>query len=525
MKGLFGRLELLNVISETTLKRNIMTKIIDLDFNDAKKFFLSAKSYFRQDFPPYISFQPILDEVQKVLGDRSYTDFQKSRTKAKDLPGVNYQLIANKDGRFGWRPFELIHPAIYVSLVNLVCDENNWIAIAERFKEMGNGIVTCCGHPIVPEENQTEDGAQILNWWLQYEQKSLELSLEYTHILQTDVTDCYGSLYTHSISWALHGFKEGKTNRRNSLLGNKIDRHIQDSRHGQTNGIVQGSVLMDIVAELVLGFVDCEISKSLGKSKLDKRIKILRYRDDYRIFAKNDSDTEIALKAISDSLRLVGMKLGAAKTSSSTNIVEASIKPEKLAAIQLSDMDITQAKTMQKQLLRLHAFARKYPNSGALNRLASDAFEKIRTMTKVPNDLPVQIAIVADIAAISPQAFPALSGVLAKLISLAPATDRTDLWEKVAEKMKTIPYNGYLEIWLQRVTKAKGLNTDFESDEEICKIVNGEDCELWNNSWINNGKLLEALAVMQLKTGSPEQLEPIPAISETSLFKQYAEFS
>lgn len=502
-----------------------MTRIIDLDFNNARKFFLSAKSYFRQDFPPYISFQPVLDEVEKTIGKSPYTDFQKPMPKAKDLPGVNYQLTANKDGRFGWRPFELIHPAIYVSLVNLICEEKNWKAITERFEEMGKGIVTCCGHPIVPEENKTQDGAQILNWWLQYEQQSLELSLDYTHVLQTDVTDCYGSLYTHSISWALHGFNEGKTNRRKSLLGNKIDQHIQSSRHGQTNGIVQGSVLMDVVAELVLGFVDSEISKKLKKIKLDKKICVLRYRDDYRIFARNDSDTEVALKTISDSLRIVGMKLGASKTSSSTNIVEASIKPEKLAAIQLADMDISQAKTMQKQLLRLHAFARKYPNSGALNRLASDAFEKIRTITNAPDDLPVQIAIVADISAISPQAFPALSGILAKLISLAPVADRSDLWIKVAAKMRAIPHNGYMEIWLQRVTRANGLEIAFDSEEVICKIVNGEDLMLWNNNWIGNAPLLEALAVKRLLIGSPEDLDPVPDVSETSLFKQYSEFS
>ncbi|MFK5996566.1 MAG: RNA-directed DNA polymerase [Rhodobacterales bacterium] len=314
------------------------------------------------------------------------------------------------------------------------------------------------------------------------------------------------------MSWALHGFNEGKTNRRKSLLGNKIDQHIQNSRHGQTNGIVQGSVLMDIIAELVLGFVDCEISKKLKKLKLDKSLRILRYRDDYRIFAQNDSNTEIALKAVSDSLRIVGMKLGSAKTSSSTNIVEAAIKPEKLAAIQLADMDIQQAKTMQKQLLRLHAFARKYPNSGALNRLASDAFEKIRTITRAPNDIAVQIAIVADIAAISPQAFPALSGVLAKLISLAPDCDRSDLWSKVAAKMRAIPYNGYMEIWLQRVTQAKGLDLDFKSDEAICGIVDGNDLALWNNSWIDEGPLLDALAVKRLKVGVPEDFE---GISET----------
>ena len=106
----------------------------------------------------------------------------------------------------------------------------------------------------MPLDNQTYVAKQIRSWWQSVEQRSLTYSLEYSHILHTDVTDCYGSLYTHSISWALHGLKDGKEKKgEKSLLGNRIDSHIQAGRYGQTNGISQGSVLMDFVAEIVLG--------------------------------------------------------------------------------------------------------------------------------------------------------------------------------------------------------------------------------------------------------------------------------
>jgi hypothetical protein len=499
-----------------------MTKITTLSSEEAREYLLRAECYFRQDFPPYINFQKLIDSVAAAMDGAQFRDFQNEKIKPERLPGVNYSLIANKDGRFGWRPFEMIHPAIYVSLVNVMCAPENWDLIIHRFSEFESSIVECCGMPIIPRNGDPVAGAQVLNWWLEYEQKSLELSLCYSHVLQTDVTNCYGSLYTHSIVWALHGLPEGKNNRKSSLLGNKIDRHVQSSRYGQTNGIPQGSVLMDIVAELVLGYVDLNISKRL--EGIDN-IRILRYRDDYRVFSQSDRQAEIALKAISDCLRDVGMKLGATKTSSSTNIVEASIKPEKLAGIQLVDMDINEAKTIQKQLLRLHAFARKYPNSGALNRLASNAFEKIRDIEKTPDDIVVQIAIATDIAAISPQAFPAISGIIAKLISLAPQPRHEELWDKVAKKMRDIPHNGYLEIWLQRVTRAKGVELDFHSSEPICRVVDGDDVELWESSWIDNDALKSALGLKQILTGTPEELEAVPKISETKLFKKYSEFS
>jgi len=188
-------------------------------------------------------------------------------------------------------------------------------------------------------------------------------------------------------------------------------------------------------------------------------------------------------------------------------------------------MDIDQAKTIQKQLLRLHAFARQFPNSGALNRLADQAFQKLSKMTEPPADLRVQVAIVCDIAVISPRTFPALSGILAKLISLAAASDHPMLWDKVSAKMQRIPHNGHLEIWLQRVTKAKGVDFDFDSTEPICQIVSGKNVALWNNDWIASADLIAALDVNKIVVGKPESLEAIPNPDELSLFRQYAEFS
>lgn len=49
--------------------------------------------------------------------------------------------------------------------------------------------------------------------------------------------------------------------------------------------------------------------------------------------------------------------------------------------------------------------------------------------------------------------------------------------------MSRTPYNGYLEIWLQRVIQQKAIGIPFSSDEPICRIVNGETLELWENGW------------------------------------------
>ena len=496
-----------------------MKKLIDLTNAEAKTHFLKSSSYFNQDMPYYISFEPILKDVSSVLNGKNYTAFKKA--DPRNLPKVNYNFIANKDGKFAWRPYELMHPAIYVSLVNAICEEANWKIIKERHKKFEGGVVTCCSAPMVSSDHQTDFATQVKSWWQKFEQQSLRYSLKFSHLLHTDVTDCYGSLYTHSIVWALHGKKEAKANKSNNspLLGNKIDQHIQAGRYGQTNGISQGSMLMDFIAEIVLGYVDEQINEELHNNQ---DIRILRYRDDYRIFTNSDEQAEAVLKIISDKLRDVGMKLGVSKTFSCRNVVEGSIKPDKLAGIELQDLGESNAETIQKQLLRLHSFGQRFPNSGALQRLVSNFHTIFSTQSEAPDDLEVQVAIATDIAFVSPTTFPVVAGILSHLISLAPKQEKKRLWEKVRNKMARVPYNGYLEIWLQRVTQPKAVDIRFESNELICQIVNGEKIQLWDSSWISNNMLKNVLEGSKIVIAKAGEAEEVVQPEETILFKKNA---
>lgn len=276
---------------------------------------------------------------------------------------------------------------------------------------------------------------------------------------------------------------------------------------------------MDFIAELVLAYVDELVTLELGDPT---SFHILRYRDDYRIFTNSDVDGERILKVISDKLREVGMRLGVAKTVVSGNVVEGSIKADKLAGIALQDLGESNAKTVQKQLLRLHSFGQSYPNSGALRRLLSSLHEGTSKEKFKTKDLEVQVAILTDIAVTSPLAFPAVAGIISNLLAAAEEADRIEIWEKVSKKMKRVPYNGYLEVWLQRVIKPKGVGIDFFSEEAICRMVNKEALSLWNNEWIASKGLKDALG-LSIVVSNPEEMMPEIDPSELAIFKINAE--
>tara|TARA_B110000259_G_C13992317_1_gene392999 strand:+ start:157 stop:1692 length:1536 start_codon:yes stop_codon:yes gene_type:complete len=506
-----------------------LKKIIELSADDAREFFLKDSSYFNVDLPSYISFETILRDVHTILEDKEIAGFYNGKKKPNNYSKVNYSLISSKDGRFSWRPFELIHPAIYVSLVVLVCKEKNWKFIQTEIKKKSEGVVNCYSWPIVSSGKETDKAEQIHTWWKEIEQQSIKLSLNFSHLIHTDITDCYGSIYTHSIAWALHGRCTMKNNKRTkSLLGNQIDELIMACRYGQTNGIPQGSTLMDFIAELLLGFVDIEITNDLKNDetlKVDIDFKILRYRDDYRIFANSLSMAEKILKIISDALRSVGMKLGEAKTLVASNVVQGAIKPDKRAAIELQDLGTMHAKTVQKQLLRLHAFGLSHPNSGALKVLLSNFNKDIAKNVIQPDDVEVLVAILTDIGKTSPHTFPAIASILSHLIHHATKKEKHRLWHLVYNKMRLVPYNGYLEIWLQRVTIPSTLEfsqINHQSDETICKIVKGDDISLWENDWIGNDKLKHALNAKKIIISTPNCSSEKVALSEIALFKNNA---
>ena len=219
--------------NEETPERETRKCILQLSNSEARDFFLKPDSYCGFDFPPYIQFADLIDTVHKFLDGKRLSDMKAHSPRDND--DVNYTILNNKDGKYAWRPFQLIHPALYVSLVHHITNSDHWQLVLNRFKDFSaNHKIQCLSLPVVSLTEQKNKAEQVSHWWQEVEQRSIELSLKYDYLLETDITDCYGALYTHSIAWALHTKAEAKDrkNRDKNSLGNLIDQHIQDMRYG-----------------------------------------------------------------------------------------------------------------------------------------------------------------------------------------------------------------------------------------------------------------------------------------------------
>lgn len=469
--------------------------IIELSHNEARKFFLKEESYCHFLLPEYFTFQKLLEKTSKVLQGKEIKCFYGRNKSPKDYENVNYKLLSNKDGKFAWRPLQLIHPAIYVSLVHKITEEGNWQEITNKIREFtNNDKIQCISIPVESNNDLSDKAALINTWWELVEQKSIYSALKYEYILHTDISNCYSSIYTHSIVWALHTKPVARDNKKSNLVGNVIDWHLQDMSFGQTNGIPQGSVLMDFIAEIILCCVDYELSNKLVEIGVDD-YQIIRYRDDYRIFTNNSQSADLILKKLTDILSDFNLQLNPQKTFSSDSVIKSSIKQDKLYYI----LNPLREKDLQKHLICIHDLSYKHPNSGSLDKALNKFFNRIEHINKIWGDrdsILVLVSIVVDIAYRNPKVYPISFAILSKLLSLIKSrNDKEQVLKDIIERFKNIPNIGFLEIWLQRLTLKIEDNISFR--ELLCKKVTDENnsVSLWNSEWIlQTNKLHEVIS-------------------------------
>lgn len=484
-----------------------MKTILDLTYKEAKEFFLKEENYFSVELPEYFIFQGLLENLDKELLNKDLRNDLGTAIKVRDLDDVNYKILNNKDGKLSWRPFQLIHPAIYVNLVHNITEENNWEIITNRFKIFcNNPNIECHSMPVTENLENSAKENQIYEWWQNVEQRSILMALEYNHVLHLDITDCYGALYTHSIVWALHTKKVAKEEKDNKkLIGNIIDCRIQDMSNGQTNGIPQGSVLMDFIAEIVLGYGDLLLTDRLNEKGIND-YKIIRYRDDYRIFTKNAQQSAEIAKELSEVLSSLNFKVNTAKTVSNNDLVLGALKPDKIHWI----YNKRKTENIQKWLLQLYVLGEHFPNSGTLykevkhfldwlKRREDSIKENDSEENKAINHPDVLISILINLAYNNPRLYPLVTGSMSFLITkIEDVQYQKDIITKIRKKFEQLPNTNYLDVWLQRLTL--NIDKDLSYSGKLCEKVIGNEMPIWNSDWLNIKikKLIESISIIDV---------------------------
>lgn len=119
------------------------------------------------------------------------------------------------------------------------------------------------------------------------------LEKRFKYLKTGDVTRCFASIYTHSVSWAVKGKEFSKANRMAFSFEAKFDELMQSVNYGETNGIVIGPEASRIFAEIILQDVDRKVQAKLQPLLNNRDYAIRRYVDDYFIFTNSMDAAEI----------------------------------------------------------------------------------------------------------------------------------------------------------------------------------------------------------------------------------------
>lgn len=231
---------------------------------------------------------------------------------------------------------------------------------------------------------------------------------------------------------------------------------------------------MDFIAEMVLGYIDQELSERIKKNKIVD-YKVLRYRDDYKVFVKNSNDGEMILRLLSEVIMPYGLKLNSSKTRENRNIISSAVKSDKLSWFQLNQGNLT----LQKQFLLIHQHSLEYPNSGSVVRALTELNKGISD-----KEMSIQIiSITVDIMLHNPKSIPVCCSIISKILKGFDDATMRSISGKIYQCLMDTSNSGFAQIWMQRMLERR--RRDFQFEEALCKIVRGDNTNMWNSTWIS----------------------------------------
>lgn len=505
--------------------------IFDLSADEALDFLMQNDRYVTTEMPEYLNFDPVLAFAREHIADTSIDKCLKD-INPENMSDANYDIMLNKDGRYAVRVLSLSNPFLYYLLAREICTPEHWAAILDDFKVFGSAPhIQAVGIPVIPADKENfHKATTILNWWNRFEQMAVKLSLDYRYMFATDITNCYGTIELQTVEKALS--RKGTA----SEVDVKTDimRILTMLRQGRNIGLPQGSTLYDIVAEIVLGYADMLLHEELERDGITEGYEILRYRDDYKVFADNKDLLERISYKLQHVLEGLNLRLNSAKTRISDSIITDSIKPDKLAYIYntpiYNNKKCCDFDGIQKQLLFILQFGRQYPDCGQmrmlLSKLSTWIEEYIENVAKnqkskakpkveakpgeedaedkktqkrpgtIIEDIMAMSAIAAQIAAENLNSAHYALKVISQMLSTisdeqvenGEQASKDEIVTKVLNRLGSMQNSDYLKIWLQNLAVKAEYKGDYSfadgKGNGLCHLVCGADANLWSNSFL-----------------------------------------
>lgn len=405
---------------------------------------------------------------------------------------------------FSYRLFSVFCPDIFIEKSHLI--SNNWQEIHNLLFIQNNKIVSY-SFPFAAEIDEilktflslsSPDGRheehiiigfpkgraryQIESYLKMRERDILSEAYKYKYIVSADIKNFYGSIYTHSIAWAMHGKEEirKKENKHSfEFIGNKLDKLFQNSNDGCTNGISIGPSTSDLIAELICTNIDIQLSKSL--ESID--FCAARFKDDYRFLCNSEVEAELIISKLRRELQHYNLQINDEKT-------EISRVPNGIFRVWPENFS---SPTNENKQLTWNSFLKAYKKLVSNDSRELNGAEKFLTQVlhSIPGKFPVNrydeiLSMLLIIGNMKPKSFPLIIAIFEQIQSIDGIKDKiiAHFDKHLSSFAKDVEQNIYRIIWILYFYKKHEIESEQEklylsSNNKFIKSILNDKFELF----------------------------------------------
>ncbi len=244
------------------------------------------------------------ENISKIFSSEKFGRWVRlngiNQYKGRAFSNVTFRITRNNNAP---RILHIPHPIAYYRLCTEI--KKNWQEISKSIGEVDDYSERSM---IIPKPNNLNHRlVSMLSYDRNKDEKFLVLdkSYEAKYFVHADIANCYPSIYSHSVSWALVGKKEAKLNITDKTKWyNKLDEAVRAVQRNETVGIPIGPDTSSVISELILSQIDKKLTN----------YNYFRFIDDYKCYCSSKEEVDSFIRDLSKVLEYFHLRLNPKKT-------------------------------------------------------------------------------------------------------------------------------------------------------------------------------------------------------------------
>lgn len=269
--------------------------IDELSLDDLREGFL-AYGMFAEKFPDFLTSESFYSYCKN-------SGFSLKYASKNGWDFIRYDSMRNTNVP---RPLGIPTPFAYYNLCSCIVD--NWNDIKKHFQNKTSSEKFKRSQIHIQKRAKGLHLFEMSGDYKDKDQDTIDLiqkqPIGCLYKVETDISSCFPSIYSHALSWALVGKDYAKSNKKSSLWHNQLDECSRKIKYNETCGLLIGPHTSNLLSEIILTSVDHELSK----------YNYVRCVDDITFYAKNEAEAESFILELSVELKKFELRLNEKKT-------------------------------------------------------------------------------------------------------------------------------------------------------------------------------------------------------------------